>query len=84
MKIRHSTSISQTRVHAQLDQIGGTLDPISMAKRHGLMPSVLSIVATATAIKFLLIPTYHSTDMDVHRNWKAITHGLPLKQWYAP
>lgn len=43
----------------------------------------IAAVLVAASVKYLLFPTVHSTDLDVHRHWKALTHSLPLKNWYT-
>lgn len=45
-------------------------------------PLFWSIIICITAVKILLIPSYKSTDFEVHRNWLAITHSLPINRWY--
>ncbi len=45
---------------------------------------LLKWFVAATCVKLLLLSpnTYHSTDLEVHRNWMALTSSMPACKWY--
>jgi alpha-1,3-glucosyltransferase len=51
-----------------------------MKSRDWIYLPILFVVATS--VKVLLVPSYYSTDLLVHRHWKAVTRHLRPKDWY--
>ena len=51
-------------------------------KNDYLKRSIFLIASFIFLLACCLFDTYHSTDFEVHRNWKAITFSESLNKWY--
>lgn len=54
----------------------------AMATQKRLDLSIIALFVCSVALKLLLLPSYTSTDFEVHRNWLSLTNALPRRDWY--
>ncbi|OWZ14596.1 Dolichyl pyrophosphate Glc1Man9GlcNAc2 alpha-1,3-glucosyltransferase [Phytophthora megakarya] len=51
-------------------------------QKQRLDTSLVALFLMSVALKLLLLPSYTSTDFEVHRNWLSLTSELPRRHWY--